>query len=100
MKVLPKDRLNYIHERLQDERFPIASIIKQTGFDRGNVSKMYNGKIPISEAFWEKFIEAYGAKKIPLTQETEIIKLLKEILSILKKEERNKGLVKRLTKKL
>lgn len=88
MNILPSQRHTYIRERLKDTRFPVADLIKNTGEDKGNVSKMWNGKKPVSEAFWKKFISHYGQKAIKLPQESEIIKKLDEILAILKRKKR------------
>ena len=84
MNILPKERLAYIKERLKDERFPVADLIKNTGEDKGNVSKMWNGKKPISDAFWQKFVKYYGTKKIVLPREDLIIKKLDQIIALLK----------------
>ncbi|HKR03503.1 MAG TPA: S24 family peptidase [Bacteroidia bacterium] len=37
-----------------------SEIVKSTGYSKGLVSNYINGKIPISEAFKEKFYEVYG----------------------------------------
>lgn len=88
MTILPSQRYTYIRERLKDVRFPVADLIKNTGEDKGNISKIWNGKKPVSDAFWEKFIAHYGQKPVKLPQESEIIKKLDEILAILKRRKK------------
>jgi hypothetical protein len=83
-----KDRLRYIRERLKDERFPVAALARNTCEDKGNCSKIWNGKKPISEAFWQKFIAHYGSKPIKIAEEHVIIQKLDEILKILKADKR------------
>lgn len=86
MTIPPKQRLHYIKERLKDSRFPVADLVKNTGEDKGNVSKIWNGKKPISEAFWQKFVSHYGTKKAPLPPTHEIIRKLDEIIALLKQK--------------
>lgn len=85
MKILPSQRYTYIRERLKDIRFPVADLIKNTGEDKGNVSKIWNGLKPVSDSFWQKFISHYGQKPVKLPQESEIIKKLDIIIELLKK---------------
>jgi len=84
MNIPHTDRWAYIRQRLADVRFPIADLIDKTGFDRGNISKMWNKHIPISDGFWEAFVKAYGTKAVKLPQENEIIKKLDLIIKLLK----------------
>ena len=40
-------------------RFPVADIVKKTGYAKGGVSDFLNGKKPVSDEFLKKFSEAY-----------------------------------------
>lgn len=40
-------------------RFPIKEMVKVTGISKSTVSKFYNGIVPISDNFFEKFKEGY-----------------------------------------
>lgn len=44
-------------------RFPVAHIVKETGFNKGYVSAVLQGKKPISDNFWQTFNEKFPAKQ-------------------------------------
>lgn len=41
-------------------RFPVADIVKKTGYQSGTVSEYLSGKKPVSEKFFKVFCEAYN----------------------------------------
>lgn len=43
-------------------RFPVATIVKETGLNKGYVSAVLNGKKPISDNFWDTFNKKFPAK--------------------------------------
>jgi hypothetical protein len=56
-----KARLNKVLKILKDSqiRFPVAEIAKRTGFNKGHVSGILKGVIPISDNFYESFMERF-----------------------------------------
>lgn len=54
-------RLEYLLEDVKrlNLRFPIARIAEKTGFDKGYISRLMKGKIPVSDNFLSKFYQAF-----------------------------------------
>lgn len=40
-------------------RFPVATIAKRTGYDKGNISKMVRGNLPCSDNFLNRFYAVF-----------------------------------------
>lgn len=66
LKEADKIRLAKVLEVLEplNLKFPNAEINKRIGVDEGNISKYLKGKIPISDNFFTKFMEAFAPKKV------------------------------------
>jgi transcriptional regulator with XRE-family HTH domain len=66
LKEADKLRLAKVLEILEalNLKFPNAEIKKRTGVDEGNISKYLKGKIPISDNFFTKFMDAFAPKKV------------------------------------
>lgn len=62
-------------------RFPIADIVKKTGYANGNVSEFLNNKKQVSEKFFKAFCEAYNLDFSFLTSEIKISKR-KEVIPL------------------
>lgn len=54
-----KERIEIFHYVVEDKGYTPTEIANKTGFDRGNVSKMINHKLNISEKFLYKFEEVF-----------------------------------------
>lgn len=61
-----KERLDKVLAILEKHsvRFPIAEIVRRTGFNKGHVSSIINEKIPMSENFYETFMKQFEEDKI------------------------------------
>lgn len=59
-----KDRLDLVLKLIDDYKikFPVATISKKLGRGKGEVSEYLNGKKPMSENFYNLFIEQYPLK--------------------------------------
>jgi hypothetical protein len=64
MGSIPDNKLELIQNRIKQYgiRFPVAKIVEQTGFDKGYVSGVLNGKKPVSDKFWSTFDEKFPAQ--------------------------------------
>ena len=87
LKEADKSRLAQVTEVLSklNLKFPVAEIARRTGEDKGNVSKMLNGKLPISDNFYTTFMSKFGKKDVILNSGfagEEIVKLKKEIIEL------------------
>lgn len=60
----PNNKLADLQNRINqyDMRFPVATIVKATGLNKGYVSAVINGKKPISDNFWDTFNEKFPEK--------------------------------------
>jgi hypothetical protein len=60
----PNNRLQILQNRINqyDMRFPVATIVKETGLNKGYVSAVLNGKKPISDNFWDTFDKKFPEK--------------------------------------
>jgi hypothetical protein len=56
---LSKDRLDKVLGAIESNkiRFPVSVIVKATGFNKGHVSSVLNGKIPMSQNFFQTFMK-------------------------------------------
>lgn len=45
---------------LLELRFPVATIAKRTGINKGNVSKVLNGKVPCGDNFHNRFYASFS----------------------------------------
>jgi hypothetical protein len=69
-----KSRLSKVLKILKDSqiRFPVAEVAKRTGFNKGHVSGLLKGVIPISDNFYQSFIEHFcGDEKERVAEEPE-----------------------------
>ena len=88
LKEADKARLAEVTEVLNKLKlkFPVAEIARKTGEDKGNVSKILNGKLPISDNFYTTFMNTLGGRKDVIINSgfagEEIIKLRKEIIEL------------------
>lgn len=79
MKKPQETRLSEVTDILNSLRlrFPGAEIQKRIGGNKGNISKMLSGKIPISDNFYTTFMEEFGGKPIQ-TKSTDQVGTLDE----------------------
>lgn len=69
MGSIPNNKLVIIQDRINQYgiRFPVATIVKETGLNKGYVSAVLKGKKPISDNFWQTFNKKFPdqhAKKV------------------------------------
>lgn len=64
MDSIPNNRFVDLQKRINQYgmRFPVASIAKETGLNKGYVSAVINGKKPISDNFWDTFNKKFPEK--------------------------------------
>lgn len=64
MDSIPNNRLHDLQNRINQYgiRFPVATIVKETGLNKGYVSAVLNGKKPISDNFWDTFNKKFPEK--------------------------------------
>lgn len=62
---IDKDRLDKVLQILKDAeiRFIVAETVKRTGYKKGHVSNILGGKIPMSENFYDTFLEKFAPPK-------------------------------------
>lgn len=61
LQIPTEGRLDYMAATLKKHavRFPGKHVASLSGIGKATVSQMLNGKIPVSEKVWEKFVERY-----------------------------------------
>lgn len=89
MQIPADQRLAYITEVLKEQniRFPNAELERVTKFNKGNISRMLNGEIPISDNFFKTFLGVYpdppkgfSITETPNGYQNKYIKILEEQL--------------------
>jgi hypothetical protein len=78
---IDKDRLDEVLSILDNAkiRFPVADIVAKTGFTKGHVSNILKGNIPMSEKFYDTFLEKYHKTPISNTNYDENHKNINEL---------------------
>lgn len=71
MDSIPNNRFIELQKRINQYgmRFPVATIVKETGLNKGYVSAVINGKKPISDNFWDTFNKKFPEKPSPNGQQ-------------------------------
>jgi hypothetical protein len=81
LKQIDRMRLAMIKQDLAllNLRFPISTLVKRTGLDKGNISKMLSGIEPCSDSFFDRFYAAFQDKLIALASKNAPIPIDKHL---------------------
>lgn len=78
LQKVDKDRLDKVLAIIESSeiKFPTATISKETGFSKSDISVYLNGKKPMSSKFYQTFIEKFDKQKPNISNESTLQKLI------------------------